>query len=288
MKELEEVTDRFHACFLAERHEVSRELGPGFLVPELIDSAIRTTETENMDRGNKTGSEKLQFVRALHRMNSMMQIYPRHIEILDPLIRETAGKGRNPARILEIACGSGGLAFSLAEHARKNRIDLAVTASDIVPEFISEGNRLAGERKLSVKFIPLNAFEMHGFGKNDFDITVMSQSLHHFSPGQLATIIAQAKKHTATAFVGIDGHRSILLLAGVPLIAGFQGMVPFAQDGLTSARKFYSDLELEIIAGIATNDTNHHVGCSWPLTVLLARFDGRKAGAEGEAQGRNW
>ena len=106
----------------------------------------------------------------------------------------------------------------------------------------------------------------------EFDIVVMAQSLHHFTPGQLAVVIAQSGRHATTAFVGIDGYRSVLLAGGVPLIASLQGIVSFTLDGLTSARKFYSELELDMIAEIATGRRDHTLDCLWPLSVLTVRF----------------
>jgi len=122
----------------------------------------------------------------------------------------------------------------------------------------------------------LNAFALPEFSAGSFDLMLLSQSIHHFTPGQLAIMIAQSAKHTKTAFVGIDGYRSILLAGGVPLMASMQGIASFALDGLISARKFYSELELDIIAEIATGKKNHIVTSSWPLSILTVRFDGVK------------
>jgi len=266
------VTDQFMANFLAERFEVSRELGPGFLIPEMIDRAVRTMETENMDDRSATGSEKREWIMALDRMNRMTLSYAHQINLLQPIIGELSHR-KGPVRILELASGSGGLAFALAEEAVQCGIDITVTATDIVPETISEGNRLSAARNLPVTFRNMSAFDFDGLETGSIDIVVISQSMHHFCPGQLALMIAQAESHGASAFVGIDGHRSLLLLGGVPLVASLQGIAAFTMDGLTSARKFYSELELEIIAQIATGKTGHRVVCSWPLTMLNAKLN---------------
>ena len=100
----------------------------------------------------------------------------------------------------------------------------------------------------------------------------------HFTPGQLAVMIAQSAQHTTTAFIGIDGYRSIVLACGVPLMASLQGIASFTLDGLTSARKFYSELELDMITEIATAKRDHAVSSAWPLSVLSIRFDGEKPG----------
>jgi len=265
--EVEQITDCFMERFLAERFEVSKELGPGFLIPEMIDRAIRTADIEHMDDKTIAGSDRLESVRALDRMNRMTLSYAHQTDLLMPII-EKIGKQSRHVGILELAAGSGGLAFALAEKAKEKKIDLLITASDIVPDMISEGNRLAAERNLPVSFRELNAFSLEGIEPGSVDLVIISQSLHHFTPGQLALMIAQAKKHGASVFIGIDGYRSLLLTGGVPLVASLQGIGTFTLDGLTSARKFWSAIELDIIAAIATGGNEHRVICSWPLTVL--------------------
>ena len=272
MDELNLKADEAVARFLDERFAVSQELGGVFFLLELLDNAIRTSDKELMDKPNLPESEKLDMVQALDRQNVMMQLYPRYIDTLLPLITEVAERTKREVRVLELASGAGGLAFALAETAEQKNLDVRITASDIVPAFIEEGNGIASKKKLAVSFRLLNAFDMTELEMGEFDIVVMAQSLHHFTPGQLAVIIAQSARYATTAFVGIDGYRSMLLAGGVPLIASLQGIGSFTLDGLTSARKFYSELELDIISEIATGRREQRVECSWPFSVLTVRF----------------
>ncbi|MBN1928947.1 MAG: methyltransferase domain-containing protein [Chlorobiaceae bacterium] len=278
--ELEQLTNHFMERFRAERFVASQELGPGFLIPELIDRAVRSDETEHMDDESHPGDDRLEWVRALDRMNLMTNSYAHQCNRLMPVIAGLTRPDR-PLGILELAAGSGGLAFALAERSRQAGIDVRITASDIVPEMISEGNRLAAERNLPVKFRELNAFSLDGLEPGMADLVVISQSLHHFTPGQIALMIAQAQRHGASAFVGIDGFRSLLLTGGVPLVASLQGILPFTLDGLTSARKFYSAIELGIIAAIATGKERHRVECSWPLSILHVPLNEAASGEKG-------
>jgi len=229
-----------------------------------------------MDNENLSGDEKLTLVKALDRQNEMMGLYNRYPAIILPLAEEIARKENRSIRLLELASGSGGLSLALAEEARRKNLPLSIVASDIVPIFIEEGNRQAEEKKLPVTFRLINAFEMPEFSSGSFDLMVLSQSIHHFTPGQLAIMIAQSAKQTKTAFVGIDGYRSMLLAGGVPLMATMQGIASFTLDGFISARKFYSELELDIIAEIATGKRNHAITSPWPLSILTVRFDGIK------------
>ncbi len=278
MAELEKITDDTVARFLSERYEVSKELGGGFLLPELLDRTVRTTESEHMDDRNMPEQKKLELVQALDRQNTLMHLYPRYISILQPLIHETAKRQERPVRLLELASGSGGLALALAKEVRQKKLPLSVTASDVIPAYIEQGNHMATQKNLPVTFRHLNALNLQEIGAAEFDIIIISQSLHHFTPGQLAVMIAQSAQHTTTAFIGIDGYRSIVLACGVPLMASLQGIASFTLDGLTSARKFYSELELDMITEIATAKRDHAVSSAWPLSVLSIRFDGEKPG----------
>lgn len=275
-QELEEATDSLMQLFLAERLAVSTELGAGFLMSELLDRALRTDEPEIMDDGKLPESEKLELVKALDRQNDAMGLYSLYASLLFPLIGDIALRKRRTPRLLELASGSGGLALALAREAQQQGVALSVTGSDIVPRYMEEGKRRAAEKKLSVTFRTLNAFTMEAPDDEPYDIVLISQSLHHFTPGQLAVIIAKAKEREASAFVGIDGYRDLLLGLGMPLVAGLQLIGAFTQDSLTSARKFYSEPELHLIAECAAGACRHAVGRSWPVTVLNVRFDGGK------------
>lgn len=276
MEELEAKADDFVARFLDERFRVSKEFGGGFFLTELLDRAIRTSESEHMDDRELPENEKLLLVQALDRQNQMLHLYPRYVDILLSMLDDVVKGGEREASVLELASGSGGLALALAEEVRRKNLPVSITASDIVPIFIEEGNRQAAERELPLTFQLLNAFNLPDFPAGLFDLMVLSQSIHHFTPGQLAIMIAQSVKHTKRAFVGIDGYRSMLLAGGVPLMASMQGIASFTLDGFTSARKFYSELELDIIAEIATGKRDHTITSSWPLSILTIRFDGVK------------
>ncbi|NTV92969.1 MAG: methyltransferase domain-containing protein [Chlorobiaceae bacterium] len=272
MKELETVTNNLHRRFLDERYERSKALGGLFLLNELLDRALRSNETESMDNEELSGDEKLLLVNALDRQNEMMGLYNRYPAIILPLVEKLARREKRSIRLLELASGSGGLALALAHEAKTKNIPLSVTGSDIVPAYQEEANRLAAEKQLPVTFRIINAFDMDQTVTDPFDLVVISQSLHHFTPGQLAMIIAQAGKQSSTIFIGIDGYRDPLLIAGVPLTASLQGIPSFTRDGFISARKFYSNIELDIIAGIAKGQGSHTVECSWPMSVMRVDF----------------
>jgi len=140
--------------------------------------------------------------------------------------------------------GVGGLALALAKEVTQQRLPAEVTSSDIVTAYVEEGVSIAKQKRLPVTFRTLDACSFEGIEPGSFDLVIMAQSLHHFSGGQLAMMIARSKETGAMAFIGIDGFRSLILAAGVPLMASLQGIREFTMDGLTSARNFTQNLNL--------------------------------------------
>jgi len=270
--ELEKATDTIVELFLNERFEVSKSLGPGFLIPELIDRSIRTDDQEIMDNPAVASGEKLAMIRSLDRLNSMMMIYPHHIDLIEPFVRTVAAKKKRPATILELAGGAGGLALALAEEIKKGNLHAEIKGSDIIAEYVDAANEAAEKNNLPATFSLIDALTSDHAGDTEVDIILISQSLHHFTPGQIAVMIEKSRSWGASFFLALDGHRSPELLCGVPLMAMLQGKKNFMLDGYTSARKFYSEAELQIIAETATRKGDYSITFSWPLTVLSVAF----------------
>lgn len=270
--ELEHATDTLMQRFHQERLAVSEQLGGGFYMGELIDRSLRTDEPEIMDSPSIAEQEKLELVSALDRQNNVMGLYRQYASLIFPLVRELATSKKRVIRLIELAGGTGGLALALAAEAEKEGLPLSVTGSDIVPAYIEHGNYEAHRRQLPVTFRLFDASSMDGAGNERYDLMLLSQSLHHFSPGQLAVMIAASGSQGASAFIGIDGSRDLLLGIGMPLIAALQGIPAFVMDGLTSARKFYSEPELSLIAEAAAGPGNHTISQAWPVTILTVRF----------------
>jgi 2-polyprenyl-3-methyl-5-hydroxy-6-metoxy-1,4-benzoquinol methylase len=271
MAELEAQVNKLHIRFLEERWRIAEKRGWGDLAIELLDRAWRTNDREYMDEEHVSEAEKVAVMQALDRQNRLMDIYNRSANMLLALCREVPNQPQRPIRVLELACGSGGLALALAEMAQRHHLSLEITASDAVLAYCEEGNAQAKAQQLPVTFRQLDAFHLTDYANEQYDITVMSQSLHHFTAGQLAVIIAQAMSQTTTAFVGTDAQRSVLLAGGVPLVASLQAIPAFALDGFISARKFYSEPELALIAESATRRCNYTISRDWPLSVLTVR-----------------
>jgi SAM-dependent methyltransferase len=274
MTQLEKAADEWIACWRACRADLARKRGGLESLFERLDAAIRTDKMEHLDDPDYPLKHKNGIVQAIHLLNLVGLHYSRFLMEIGPIIREIALEEGRPARVLELACGSGEFTLALGRLARKKRIQACFSGSDYISEYVELAGQKAAKKKIPTDFFVLNAFDMKDLEKNSFDIFFICQSTHHFTPGQVAKMIAQAKERGAKAFVSIDGRRSLLVLSG---LLGFSllGLRPgVLHDSILTGRKLYSEQELAIIAGIAapgspalvTNNLFTH-------SVLSVRFD---------------
>lgn len=275
MEELRAAADDYIGRVLAERSRLSRERGGVLALADALDRAVRTDEIEYLDDPDFPEDVKQRMVRALHHLNLSFFSYHRFVRILAPLVREAAARHGRPARVLELASGSGEFTLAMARLAVRRRLPVVITGSDYIPTHVAEGNRRARERGLPVEFREINAFAMDkSVAPGEFDIVFIAQSIHHFSPGQLAMMIAQARATATTAFVGVDGYRCLPLVGILPGLAALKLRKSFIHDAWITSRRLFTELELSLAAGIAAPDSPSLVVRSWPFhSVLFTRFD---------------
>lgn len=274
MAELERVTDALVARLRADRATAAAKRSPLASVRQRLDDLLRTDAVEYLDRSDVSDEDKVREVRAIHAMNVAFLSYQRFERILRPRIRGVARAHGRPARVLELGCGSGEFTLGLARAAARSGLQVEVCGSDIVPAYVERGLAAVRERGLGgVHFRVVNAFDMSALDAGEYDIIFIAQSVHHFSPGQLAMMIAQARRVAAHSFVAIDGQRSLYMF-GVLAASGLAAAAYARRhhvliDGLISARRFYAEAELEAAARIAAPDALVSVRSAFPGFSVL-------------------
>jgi hypothetical protein len=273
MAELERAADAWFADWLAIRGELARERGGRDRLSDRLDRAIRTEEPEHLDDPDFPVQGKLRIVRGLHAFNVIYRSYGRYIRLLAPLIEEIARREGRPARLLELASGSGELALELGRRVRDRGLPVVITGSDYVPEYLERATTRARERDLPVEFELLNAFDMSDVEPGRFDAAFVIGSTHHFTHGQVAKMIAQARTRATTAFVNLDPRRSVPHLLGILLYPSLTLQLPLLHDAWISARKFFSVYELETVARIAAPGAEITWTPATPCDAMTVRFD---------------
>lgn len=237
------------------RRALAADRWPGSRIAESLDRAYRTDEPEYLDDEDVSATRKQSIVGHLHRMNLLLGAYSRFLGVLTPWIRQAAARHGRRARVLELASGSGGFAIELAARASRQGLPVDIVGSDYLPAHVEAATSRALERGVPVEFRVVNAFEMDGIGVGEYDVVFIAQTMHHFSGGQLARMISQAHGVATSAFVGIDGKRALDVFAFVSAIGPLLGR-DFLHDAQVSARKMWSEPELELIARLAAPEVS--------------------------------
>jgi len=104
---------------------------------------------------------------------------------LGPVLVEATGVGPGD-RVLDVAAGTGNAAIPAAETGA------SVVASDLVPELLEQGSRLAAERGVDLEWREANAHELP-FGDNEFDVVmscigVMFAPFHQLAADELIRV----------------------------------------------------------------------------------------------------
>ena len=265
----QEVDAAIAALRLAHTEQASRD-GLIARTADALDRWMRTDEVEYLDRTDFPEHDKRALVRGVHMMNVMTASYWRFFRFLRPQLEAITRRTGRPPRLLELASGAGGFALALGALAQRHGLSIDLTGSDIVPLYVETANAAAAARKSSVTFRLLDALDMSDIGDGAFDLVFIAQSAHHFPPGKLARMIAEAERIATTGFVSFDGFRSLHLLAfvaGTSLLSMRPAMI---HDAVTSARKFYAEPELRLMATMAAPAAAVRIARLWPINSVLA------------------
>ncbi|NQD86844.1 methyltransferase domain-containing protein [Paenarthrobacter sp. CM16] len=179
---------------------------------------------------------------------------------------ELAAQGA--ASLLDIGCGSGDVARSLAAWARKDGFGLTVTAID--PDarafaFASKDPAIEG-----VTYRQAHSSELVAEGKV-FDFVISNHILHHLGSGELAAVLRDSEALSRSLVLHNDLKRSNLsyglFMAGFwPLGLGSYILA----DGLVSIKRSYTAMELE-----STVPAPWRVEANGPWHHLLVLEDSR-------------
>lgn len=249
---LERRADRVIARLREAREAQARGLPTRLAVT--LDRWLRSDAPEFLDRDDITPAAKVAIVSRLDRLNRSLRAYRRFLSVLRPGIEAVHRRERRPVRLLELASGSGDFTLELARLAQAQQLPVEVHGSDYQAAHVQEGQRKARDAGLPVEFRCVNAFDMHNVADGEFDLIFLAQTMHHFTPGQLARMVEQASRKATHAFVGIDVQRSLHVWGIVPAMAALNPDYAFLHDGIISIRKMYSEPELALIARLAAPD----------------------------------
>ena len=169
--------------------------------------------------------------------------------------------GKSSVSVLDIGCGSGDVARSLARWARRDGFQLAVTAIDPDERAFAFASRTAPVE--GVVYRKAHSSELVAEGRM-FDVVISNHILHHLDSGQLRAVLHDSESLSRGLCLHNDLSRSnisyLLFLAGFwPLGVGSY----ICGDGLTSIRRSYTAEELRAAVqgswSVERNGPWHHL-----------------------------
>jgi 2-polyprenyl-3-methyl-5-hydroxy-6-metoxy-1,4-benzoquinol methylase len=210
-----------------------------------LDAWWRNThELEYLDDPDLDPKIRLRIVSHLDGLNVLLGSYRLFFEYLVPLLsRERSTK------ILDLAAGHAGFALAALSLAKSRGFSMELTASDIKREYLELGARRAGGLGLAVEFRVQDALDLSNLLPGEYDILTCTQSLHHFTPGQVAVMFSEAARVAARGVLFIDGARSALNAAAIISLGllAYRDRA-FAHDAFVSFRRFFVAEELLLLA----------------------------------------
>lgn len=228
----------------------------------LPDVTDRRVAAELMDAPGVEPTLHDRALRALARVNALSFTAGRLWRVVRRLRRE----GAAPVRVLDLACGGGDVAVSLAVRARRAGIPVEIHACDRSAFAIDRARARAERARVVVRFFALDVVE--GALPSGFDLVASSLFLHHLEAAQAVRLLS-AMSRAGRVGVVQDLRRGRL---GLALAWGALHLLTRSEiarvDGLRSVRAAFTADELGALAR-AAGLPSPEVTPIWPQRLLL-------------------
>lgn len=208
--------------------------------PELIDLPI-----ESYDLSEYAGN--LADIRTVNRFLGDYHATLKHFSSLVPV---AGGALATPIRVLDMATGSADIPVAVAIWARRQGIQIKVTAIDNNTFAIREAEAFTrGYPEITVAVA--DVFSMP-FEDGSFDIVLCTKTLHHLSEERTVRLLKEIGRVAAIGYIVIDLRRSCVAWALISVLTRlFTRNRLTRHDGPLSVLRSYTVSELDALAGKA-------------------------------------
>lgn len=162
-----------------------------------------------------------------------------YVHLLRPVLATSA----RPT-LLDVGFGGGDVPRSLLGWARRDGIDLQVTAVDPDPRAAAYVAGSGAGRDGGIEFRPAGSADLVAEGRR-FDVVVSNHLLHHLEPDALQRVLADSEQLALRLALHNDLRRSALAHRAYGLVTRPLARTSFLHDdGLLSIRRSYRPHEL--------------------------------------------
>lgn len=222
-----------------------------------VDKLLYRDGSEIVDDPTCPPEARLHVVEVLDRLNEHLRNYERWTDLVKRVIGD-----RHHVVVHDLAAGHGGFAIAM-----KQRLGLrvSVTASDVDPGYLALGRERADELGVDVRFVRQDACCLDNLAGDGIDLFTCTQSLHHFTPGQIGRMLGEGAGIAPLGVCFVDGERALSSLALLaPFMALYGRSWPVFHDTVVSIRRMFVEEELRLVASLAPLPT--------PFPVASGRF----------------
>ena len=245
--ELARLAERALAEMRSEVEHAAARAGTRRAWAALMDTWWRQTDSgEYLDDPDLDRDMRVRILAHLDAVNDLLDSYRAFFTEMEPMLCRD-----RPTRVLDLAAGHGGFALAAARIAHVRGYKLSLVASDIKREYLDLGEARAVEQRLDVGFVVQDALDLSNLTPGEYDILTCTQSIHHFAPGQVAVMFAEAARIAARGVLFVDGARSSMAAMGLAALGLLKYRdTAFVHDAVISFRRFFVPEELGVLARI--------------------------------------
>jgi 2-polyprenyl-3-methyl-5-hydroxy-6-metoxy-1,4-benzoquinol methylase len=195
--------------------------------PELMDTRDFPPETVR---------ETLRFLSLTNRRFGGADVVLRHLKGWRP--RWPKG----PVTLLDVGTGGGDIALAVARWARSEKVDMRITAVDLIPS-IADIARENTRDFPEITVMAGDAFSLPG----PFDHVTASLFLHHVPPPENVAAVRRLDRLSRRGLIISDLERSLPSFLAVTLLSWAAGNGVVRHDGPLSVRRAFTLPEMEAL-----------------------------------------
>jgi len=186
----------------------------------------------------------------IRKVNRFLGDYHAILKHISSLVPVAGGALVGPIRVLDVATGSADIPVAVVIWARRQGIQIEVTAIDNNPFAISEAEAFTrGYPEITVAVA--DVFSMP-FEDGSFDIVLCTKTLHHFSEELTERLLKEIGRVAAIGYIVTDLRRSCVAWALISVLTRlFTRNRLTRHDGPLSVLRSYTVSELDALSGKA-------------------------------------
>lgn len=166
------------------------------------DFSRRNLQPERMDAPGLDPAEHALALAGLRRLNGASRTVPSVWSAIEAMVEPPTGR---PLRVLDIACGGGGLARGLWHRARRAGVDVEVHGVDLSPTAVAQATAQT-PASVPVSFSVADA--LHGSLPEGYDAVTSTLFLHHLTSENAAELLRRMADAAGQGVVVSDLRRS--------------------------------------------------------------------------------